>query len=493
MSPRVDDHRIALAIFVLTAVCFGYFFGGGGWNQNVQMDLTRAIVEQRTIRIDSYAANTGDRSFYQGHVYSNKSPGTSFLAVVPYAALYVIESREGVDFGDPFVLGFNAWICTFVVCGLLGATIPAVLYLYGRSRFGVPRRRAAAIALVIALGSPLFPFATVLFAHVPSAALLLLAFMLADIDRPRWLLAGLFAGLAGLTNYLCIPPIALIALLTLRSGSWRRALPRYVLGSLAPLFLLAFYHYSAFGSPFTTPVQTTDPIFVTENAWMGVAGAPSLQALFGITISPYRGLFYASPVLIFAFAGMVIMLRQRMFLTLTVLASIVIFFIGFNTTFNGWEAGFSFGPRYLIPIIPLLGVAMLRSAGFWTPLWAMLAAISLVLNFVATAVDPTPSGSIGRPVTQYLFPLFMTGRPAPEVLAAPTPWLSRIEGHVSVNPHALDEIVPFSRHPPGSGPSEWAAFNLGELIFRPGSVVTVLPIVVWIVAGSGLLLWLARE
>ena len=38
-----------------------YFFAGGGWNQNSQFDLTRAIVERHTFAIDAYAGNTRRR------------------------------------------------------------------------------------------------------------------------------------------------------------------------------------------------------------------------------------------------------------------------------------------------------------------------------------------------------------------------------------------------------------------------------------------------
>src|SRR5216684_2658014 len=68
------DRRVAEWLFLLTFVTCAYFFAGGGWNQNSQFDLTRAIVERHTFAIDAYAANSGDVAFARGHVYSNKSP-----------------------------------------------------------------------------------------------------------------------------------------------------------------------------------------------------------------------------------------------------------------------------------------------------------------------------------------------------------------------------------------------------------------------------------
>src|SRR3954451_4724398 len=89
------DRRVAEWLFLLTFVTCAYFFAGGGWNQNAQFDLTRAIVERHTFAIDAYATNTGDRSFANGHVYANKAPGSSFFAAVPYALLHAMFGTPG--------------------------------------------------------------------------------------------------------------------------------------------------------------------------------------------------------------------------------------------------------------------------------------------------------------------------------------------------------------------------------------------------------------
>ena len=93
----IADRRIAEWLFLGTFATYAFFFSGGGWNQNSQFDVTRAMVERRTFAIDAYAANTGDRAFTRGHVYSNKSPALSWLAAVPYAPLVAIERASGAD------------------------------------------------------------------------------------------------------------------------------------------------------------------------------------------------------------------------------------------------------------------------------------------------------------------------------------------------------------------------------------------------------------
>src|SRR5436309_13688038 len=87
------DRRVAEWLAILTFVTCGYFYAGAGWNQNSQFDLTRAIVERHSFAIDDLAQNTGDVARHGGHVYTNKSPGLSWIAVLPYWALW----RAGVS------------------------------------------------------------------------------------------------------------------------------------------------------------------------------------------------------------------------------------------------------------------------------------------------------------------------------------------------------------------------------------------------------------
>lgn len=486
------DGRVAVALFLFTAVTYGFFFGGGGWNQNAHFDLTRALVETRSVSIDRFADNTGDVVERDGHVYANKAPGLSFLAVVPYEILYRLERATGVDSGDPFVITLNGYLCTFLVCGLLGALIPPVLYRFGLS-VGSTRREALSVALLTAFATPLFAYSTLLFLHVPSATLLLVSFVEARRSEGAGALrSGLWSGLGLLTNYLAIPVAVILGLwLVLRERS-TRVLLRFVSGLSPGLALLIGYHFAAFGGLFRNPVAM-NPQFVSGNSLFGIVNVPSLDALAGITISPYRGLFYLSPVLILALGGAVVRFRQRARGEILVIAACVLVFFGFNVTFNNWEGGFGIGPRYLVPVIPLLAILLFPVTRFMRPLWMILAAVSLTLNFVAVAVDPQPSGSIANPFRHYLFPLFLQGRVSPDVPLM-YPWMNQfVVGHVGVNLHSMDQIVPMARHAPGSPASIWASFNLGESVSGPGSLLSLLPLAVWAVIGLFALALLVRQ
>ncbi|HSN68627.1 MAG TPA: hypothetical protein VLV48_05245, partial [Thermoanaerobaculia bacterium] len=283
---RREDRRTALRLFVLAFVLNAWFFGGGGWNQNATIDLTRAIVERGELSIDAYARNTGDRSYHEGRTYANKAPGLSFAAVPAWALVRGLAAVAKVDLADPVALTVSVWAVTIAICGSAGALIASLLYLAGRRR-GLEPPWCASVALAAALGTPVFAFSTLFFAHVPSAVLLLAAFLLVTAARPRPFAAGLAAGASVAMNYL-VGPAALIVglpLLLRREGRWR-GLGAFAFGGLIPAAIVAGYQAAAFGSPFRTPIAAMDERFVSPTArWLGIFEPPRLDALFGITLS----------------------------------------------------------------------------------------------------------------------------------------------------------------------------------------------------------------
>lgn len=436
------DRRLAVGLFIVAFVTFAYFFGGGGWNQNAQWDLTRAIVERQTFQIDAFRSNTGDISWSNAHgpwhAYANKPPGVSMLASIPYAliARWQFSNRTA------------AQIVTVLTCGVCGALIPVVIFLFGLRRHQPPLS-SMCVALSIAFGTIVFPYSTMLFAHVPAALFLLLAFVLLD-ERP--LLAGVCAGIASICFYVCIP-----AALVLMFAARRKFL-LFLLGGLPFAIFLGWYHYVCFGSPWRHSV-TGSKAFTQEGLLLGVLRKPSGEALWGLTFSEYRGLFFVSPILLLAFVGAIVMIKKRaMMRELITIAAVFTIFLAVNACFNGWEGGFAFGPRYLLPAIPLLAIPMLFA---WRNILLIVAVISIAIQFVATAVDPTPDGGkYQHPLREHIVPAFA-------------------RGELSLNEQSMDDLIPEKNSPR-------ASFNLGELVLP--SRYSWIPIALWMIGASSLLI-----
>lgn len=472
-----SDKRIAEWLAILTFATCGYFFAGGGWNQNSQFDLTRAIVERHTFAIDSLARNTGDVAIANGHIYSNKSPAMSWIAAIPYAALHALETSRGANPGDATLLTINAWLCSLLCVALPAAIIPPMIFVYARRR-GIDARWAAIVAASSVLATQILPYATIFMLHAPSAALLVYA-----LTTPHRARAGFAAALATAMNYLCAPALIVFAFVD------RRAVARYAAAAVAPLAALAAYQYLCFGSVFAISIAHEDPRFLTPGTPMGVFQLPTPGVIYAVTVSPYRGLFFFAPILLVALLGFQPWWRAERNICAAVLIVIAAFF-AFNVSFNGWEGGFGIGGRYLVPIIPLLMMALLRVRRRSLAYVAM--ALSFAINFAATAVDPQPSATIPRPLTQYIVPLLVHGHFSPAVSITP-PWsAATFTGHTSVNRMTLDEAIVFARHAPDESASEWASFNLGELVTGPGDARSLIPIALIILAGAVVIARMAK-
>ena len=478
LTISTNDKRIAEWLAILTFIICGYFFAGGGWNQNSQFDLTRAIVERHTFAIDSLARNTGDVAVTNGHIYSNKSPAMSWLAAIPYAALYAIERERDADPGDATLLTINAWLCSLLCVALPAALIPPMIFGYARRR-GIHARWAAIVAASTVLATQVLPYATMFMLHAPSAALLVYA-----LTTPHRARAGFAAALATAMNYLCAPALIAFAFVE------RRAVARYAAAAVAPLAALAAYQYVCFGSIFAISITHEDPRFLTRGAAMGVFQWPSSRVIAAVLVSPYRGVFFFAPILLVALFGIRAWYRAE---RTTCGASLIVIaaFFAFNVSFNGWEGGFGIGGRYLVPVIPLLMMALLhirrRVVAY------VVIALSFAINFSAAAVDPQPSATIPRPLTQYIVPLLLHGHFSPAVPITP-PWsAATFTGHTSVNRMTLDEAIVFARHAPDDAASDWASFNIGELATGPGDARSLIPIAIIILGGAFAILRMARR
>ncbi len=150
--------RPEVALFALVLGACMYFYQAGGWNQNSRFDLVRAMVEDRSIRIDRFVRNTGDLARRDGHFYCDKAPGLSWLGVPPYA---VVHALAGSARPTPSYLAWSAWLATVVAVAIPSA-IAAVFLALLLAAFGVRAGPAYGAAAAWSLATLAWPYGTLL-------------------------------------------------------------------------------------------------------------------------------------------------------------------------------------------------------------------------------------------------------------------------------------------------------------------------------------------
>ena len=74
-APLSSHAKVTSTLALVLFASYAYFVPSPGWNQNSRFALTRALVEHGSTIIDESHETTGDKSFRDGHFYSDKAPG----------------------------------------------------------------------------------------------------------------------------------------------------------------------------------------------------------------------------------------------------------------------------------------------------------------------------------------------------------------------------------------------------------------------------------
>ena len=239
------EFKIFFTFFIIY-LCFANF---QNWNDNSKLDLTRAIVDEHRFEIDSYVNNTGDRAYYDGHYYSDKAPGASFLTVPVYAVFKLFFGMPNTD--------FKLHLLEFIIIAFSSVFFSALLavLVYKISRFFLKKEyQKMLITIIFGLGTMIFVYATIYYQHVISTFFAFLCFYLIFKMKKEnkgnyYFLAGLSGCMAFITDYLTTIIIFCCFIMILLNKKWKKTFS-FLLGFFLLVLILFFYNYSIFGNPF---------------------------------------------------------------------------------------------------------------------------------------------------------------------------------------------------------------------------------------------------
>ncbi|HEV8656197.1 MAG TPA: hypothetical protein VGR85_11870 [Candidatus Limnocylindria bacterium] len=276
------------------------------------------------------------------HVCSIFPPGVAFLAF-PFFLPFVLAGADPLDLGLLVRMGHVAAATIEVI---------ATLFLWSVMRRFASERWSLLLVLLYFLATSVRTIASqALWQHAGVHLAIALALALVLDARPvslrRELVAGLALGLGSVvrqTTAILVPFLA---------GGRLRATLYAIVGAAIGVIPLLAYNLLAFGNPleqgYGTKPFDTSPV----------------TGLYGLLLSPSRGLFVYEPYIVFAFAALMTLnaprdgVQRRLSALPFAWAATAILY----ASYAEWWGGRVFGPRFLDDLAPALFVLLAWGIG----------------------------------------------------------------------------------------------------------------------------------
>ena len=330
------------------------------------LHTTMSILAEGDVDLTEYGLEYGVHEHYTVHwvdgVPYNMFPLGPSLWSLPFVALIDGGMRlfMGRSYQTELLAGHHS--DAQEACASVAVGVAAIILWYLGRGFGLGRWRTLLLVVLFAFGTSVWSAGSrALWPHGPSLVWLgvaLLCLVRAE-QRPRLLwLAGAALALAYVTrptNAISVMALTIYAMWRFR----RQAVGLVVAGGIGAL-LFAWHNLAVYG-------EVLPPYF--QLARLAGSGT-QLEALAGNLISPGRGLFTFTPVLLFSFYGWWLWQKDDRWRPLINVLVVIIFAHWLAISrFPHWWAGWSYGPRFFtdmmlyfaVLLVPVMGALEFRT------------------------------------------------------------------------------------------------------------------------------------
>ncbi len=348
------------------------------WNDRSHIAAIESFVERGTWAIEGspWQDQTLDKVLLNGRFYSDKMPLLSLVGAGAYAILHY-----GLGGSLAPHCSHVSHLCAyrFLTFGLVGIPAALMLWLFFdfARRSAVPPWAALLGTVALGVGTMIFPYALVFNHHLPAAVSLFASFYLLTTRRAsnRWglMAAGFLATLA--LSFDALAGVMTASLFAIALIRYRSRVGFMLAGAAIPLALTALLDYQI--------TQTIFPPYLIPNGFaypgsaspptVGGNAAPDDYAVYAFRMFVGgRGLFAYNPLLLFALAGAMSVVRRRKH-PLRIEALCVLFgfilqslYLVTNTRDLG---GAGYGERWFVSAIPLLFAFIFFAPPLNAPTW----------------------------------------------------------------------------------------------------------------------------
>lgn len=330
------SYCIIVLLFLLSLCVFSLSkYGSSGDSAPAEL-LPISIIKEHNLYFDEFLKEHKGYSFINvnGKTVSNYPiiPGILNLPVYLTAHLFGIDMYK------------NRYTLSFITASLIAAL--SVVFMYLCLLKVCKKNTAILFSIAYAFGTSVWTEnCHTMSQHGPSLLFLTIAmFMLLSekSNLPRY--AGFFLGMSVFnrpTNILIAAPLALYVLI-----HQRKQFKYFILFAMIPALILFWYSYTHLGS-ITAMGQ--------GQGGLSFFKYPFVKGLFGLLLSPNRGLLVFTPIFIFGFGYLFYSLfskKTKPILKYLATASILILCV--YARWNMWWGGHSFGYRIITEIVPMM-------------------------------------------------------------------------------------------------------------------------------------------
>ncbi|NTW09531.1 MAG: hypothetical protein HGA28_08195 [Anaerolineaceae bacterium] len=374
-----------VSIFTIYALCPVTTSTDSRWT----LYLAMSMIREHDSDLDEYASLMEDHDYrviyLNDHIYSYFPLGLPCV-VTPFVWVVdrVFEMRYSTDlaaylsehFPNETTAGIEKIAASFIT-----ALAAMLFYLFAHTRLG--RSKSFLLTIIFAFSTPLFSTASRALWQHGLSALCLTAFLWIILEsgagRGWMFLGGFLLGFSYVirpTNSISVMWLTLFVVVR-----YRKHLVSYLLGLWVPIMILvlnSLQTYQMFLPPYFLPQRLgTNEGFI--------------DALAANLISPNRGLFIASPILLFSMLGIYLQYRKGRIslreIDLYLVLIIALHWIAISS-FHNWHGGSSLGPRFFTDVIPYLAYFLIpvledgrfRTSRGWRIVFGLAALVSMLIH-----------------------------------------------------------------------------------------------------------------
>ncbi len=341
----MKDFLLFLFIGVLSSILFS---SGQIENPDTHLRLTqtRIFLEDFKFKLPN---DVGEESHGNIAINSNGercmvyNPGQSILFIPFYSMSFLLTKDDTRSY---YLTAFSISFINYIINAISAFFLFKIIISIGYSR-----RKSLFVALVFCFTSYSFVFAQSTYEHHFEMLLLLISIFLTitSHNKNRFILAGLAISIGLLFRSTTIIIIPSILLLIMNS----KGRIHFLLGVLPGLIIVLLFNYYRFNNPLESGYSLAWPLaYGSEMNFWSLGQIPS--AIVGLIFSPGKGLLFFSPTIIIGLFGLKLFYLKNKRFSIALLITILSYLIIFSMNFAWHGSIWSFGPRYILPLVPLL-------------------------------------------------------------------------------------------------------------------------------------------